>query len=93
MMIHLSEVAPFLDRWIRVMDEGPSLGRYGSQWSCRDIIYETTSSFRVGKEILPIVMPMEGLFLASRENFPYLGFEGEILSGIKTAEAVFKRFG
>jgi phytoene dehydrogenase-like protein len=93
MMTHLSEVAPFLDRWIRVMDEGPSLGRYGSQWNCRDIIYETTSSFRVGKEILPIVMSMEGLFLACRENFPYLGFEGEILSGIKTAEAVFKRFG
>jgi hypothetical protein len=93
MMIHLSEVAPFLDRWIRVMDERPSLERYGSQWSCRDIIYETSSSFRVGEEILPIVTPMEGLFLTCRENFPYLGFEGEILSGIKTAEAVFKRFG
>ncbi len=92
-MIHLSEVAPFLDRWIRVMEEQPSLDRYQSQWSCKDIIYGTTSSFRVGEQILPIVTPMEGLFLACRENFPYLGFEGEILSGIKAAEAVFKHFG
>jgi hypothetical protein len=89
---HLSEVLPFLDRSIRVIDEGPSQGRYRSEWDNSDIVYGTTSSFRVGNTILPTVTPMEGLFLACRENFPYLGFEGEILSGMRAAQAVGSRF-
>jgi len=93
MLTHLLEVAPFLDRSIRLIDGRPSLERYRSEWTNSDIIYGGTSSFRVGDEILPTVTPMEGLFLACRGNFPYLGFEGEILSGIKVAEAVLKRFG
>jgi hypothetical protein len=93
MLTHLLEIAPFLDRSIRLIDGRPSLERYRSEWTNSDIIYGGTSSFRVGDEILPTVTPMEGLFLACRGNFPYLGFEGEILSGIKVAEAVLKRFG
>jgi phytoene dehydrogenase-like protein len=92
MLIHLSEVAPFLDKSIRVIDGGPSIECYGSDWTNSDIIYGGRSSFRVGDEILPIVTPMEGLFLACRGNFPYLGFEGEILSGIKAAEVISNRF-
>ena len=89
---HLSEVAPFLDRSIRVIYDQPSQERYQSEWNNGDIIYGTTSSFRVGDAILPTVTPMEGLFLACRENFPYLGFEGEILSGMRAAQAVWNRF-
>ncbi|UCD71178.1 MAG: hypothetical protein JSW70_09290 [Syntrophobacterales bacterium] len=93
MLIHLLEVAPFLDRSIRLIDGRPSIERYHSKWTNSGILYGGPSSFRVGDEILPIVTPLEGLFLASRENFPYLGFEGEILSGIEAAEVVSKRFG
>ena len=92
MLIHLLEIAPFMNRSIRLIDGRPSIERYCSEWTNSDIIYGSTSSFRVGNEILPTVTPMEGLFLACRGNFPYLGFEGEILSGIKAAEAVSKRF-
>lgn len=93
MLIHLLQIAPFLERSIRLIDGRPSIERYRSEWTNTDTIYGSTSSFRVGDEILPTVTPMEGLFLACRGNFPYLGFEGEILSGIKVAEAVLKRFG
>jgi hypothetical protein len=93
MLIHLLQIAPFLERSIRLIDGRPSIERYRSEWTTTDTIYGSTSSFRVGDEILPTVTPMEGLFLACRGNFPYLGFEGEILSGIKVAEAVLKRFG
>ena len=89
---HLSEVLPFLDRSIRVIDEGSCQDRYRSGWNNSDIVYGTTFSFCVGNAILPIVTPMEGLFLACRENFPYLGFEGEILSGMRAAQAVGSRF-
>ena len=92
MLVHLLEVAPFLDRSIRLIDVRPSLERYGGQWVNRDVIYGGAPSFRVGSEILPTVTPLEGLFLACRENFPYLGFEGEILSGIKVARAISNRF-
>ena len=93
MLVHLLEIAPFLERSIRLIDGRPSLERYRRQWTNSDIIYGGTSSFRVGEAIFPTITPMEGLFLACRENFPYLGFEGEILSGIKAAQAVSKRFG
>jgi phytoene dehydrogenase-like protein len=90
---HLLEVAPFLDRSIQLIDARPSVERYRSQRSNSDIVYGATSPFRVGRAILPAITPMEGLFIASRENFPYLGFEGEIISGIKAAQAVSHRFG
>lgn len=93
MLVHLLEVAPFLDRSIRLIDGRPSLERYADQWANRDIIYGGAPSFRVGSEMVPTATPVEGLFLACRENFPYLGFEGEILSGIKAAEAISARFG
>ncbi len=93
MLIHLLEIAPFLDRSIRIIDGGPSIEGYRSKWTNSDIIYGGPSSFRVGDEIIPTVTPLEGLFFAGRENFPYLGFEGEILSGIKGAEAISNRFG
>lgn len=93
MLIHLLEIAPFFDRSIRIIDGRPSIERYRSQRTNSDIIYGCSSSYRVGDEILPTVTPMEGLFLAGRENFPYLGFEGEILSGIKAAQAISNRFG
>lgn len=92
MLIHLLEIAPFLDKSIRLIDGRPSVERYRSEWTNCDIIYGGPSSFRVGDQILPTVTPMEGLFLASRGNFPYLGFEGEILSGIKAAQVVSNRF-
>ena len=91
MLVHLLEVAPFLDRSIRLIDGRPSLERYGGQWTNSDIVYGGNPSFRVGAQILPISTPLEGLFLPGRENFPYLGFEGEILSGIKASRAILKR--
>lgn len=93
MVCHLLEVAPFLDRSIRLIDARPSVERYRGQQSNSDIVYGMTSPFRVGRAVLPAITPMEGLFIASRENFPYLGFEGEIISGIKAAQAVSLRFG
>jgi phytoene dehydrogenase-like protein len=93
MVCHLLEVAPFLDKSIRLIDARPSVERYRSQGSNSDIVYGATSPFRVGRAILPTITPMEGLFIASRENFPYLGFEGEIISGIEAAQAVSHRFG
>jgi hypothetical protein len=91
MLVHLLEVAPFLDRSIRLIDGRPSLKRYGGQWTTSDIVYGGNPSFRVGTQILPISTPLEGLFLPCRENFPYLGFEGDILSGIRTARAILRR--
>jgi phytoene dehydrogenase-like protein len=93
MLIHLLDIAPFFDRSIRIIDGRPSIERYRGQWTNSDIIYGGPPSYRVGDEILPTVTPLEGLFLAGRENFPYLGFEGEILSGIKAAKAISNRFG
>jgi phytoene dehydrogenase-like protein len=93
MVCHLLEVAPFLDRSIQFIDARPSVERYRRQRSNSDIVYGAASPFRVGRAILPAITPMEGLFIASRENFPYLGFEGEIISGIKAAQRVSQRFG
>lgn len=92
MLDHVLEVAPFLDRSIRVMDGRPPTEGYRGQWTTRDIIYGGTLPFRVGDAILPTTTPLEGLYLACRENFPYLGFEGEILSGIKAAQAILRHF-
>jgi len=92
MLIHLLEIAPFLDKSIRLIDGRPSIERYRSEWTSSDIIYGGTSSFRVGDEILPTITSMEGLFLACRGNFPYLGLEGEILSGINAVEVISDRF-
>jgi len=92
MLNHVLEVAPFLDRSIRVMDGRPPTEGYRGQWTNSDIIYGGTLPFRVGDAILPTTTPLEGLYLASRENFPYLGFEGEILSGMKAAQAILSHF-
>lgn len=91
-LVHLLELAPFLDRSIRLIDGRPSLERYARQWANSDIVYEGRGPFRVGSEVLPISTPFDGLFLACRENFPYLGFEGEVLSGVKAARAILNRF-
>jgi len=47
------------------------------------------SSFQWRRGIVPIRVTKH-LYVSGRENFPYLGFEGAVLSGIMCGEQVLR---
>ncbi len=78
-MRHLKHLFPFLENHIEFIDRKWADDQMDC-WSYPHFFYEVGSDFRWRKGIVPIRIS-KNLYFSGRETFPYLGLEGEILSG------------
>ncbi len=86
---HLKRLIPFLEDNIEFIDWGWALEQV-QRWSYTHYIYESPDDFNWGDGVVPARIS-ENLYFTGKENFPYLGLDGEVLSGLKTGEEILKR--
>jgi len=79
-MNHLKHLFPFLENHLEFFDQ-TWVEDQKDCWSYPHFLFETHSAFKWRKGVVPLRMS-KGLFFSGKENFPYLGLEGEILGGI-----------
>jgi len=86
---HLQRLIPFLENHIEFIDSdsGIELIRH---WSYSDLLYETPSTFHWREGVVPTRV-LKNLYFTGKENFPYLGFEGEALSGWMVARQILEK--
>ena len=85
-MKHLCHLIPFLENHIEFIDSdwGNELIRH---WSYPHFIYESAFDYHWREGLVPTRIS-KNLYLAGNENFPYLGLEGEALSGWMVAREI-----
>ena len=88
-MSHLTHLFPFLENHIEFTDW--NWGEKNARcWSYPHYFYGATSAFHWRDGIVPRRIS-KNLYFTGRENFPYLGVEGEILSGLSAAQEILKK--
>lgn len=88
-IFHLKHLIPFFEDFVEFID---------FQWTFEQankisyplFIYETDSNFHWREGIIPLRVSKDLLFVG-KENFPYLGVEGEILGGIRVGREILKK--
>jgi phytoene dehydrogenase-like protein len=86
---HLNHLFPFLEKNIEFMDWNWGNEQYSS-WSYPHIIYEASADFQWREGVVPSRIA-KNLYFIGKENFPYLGLEGEVLSGLLTAQQFLQK--
>jgi hypothetical protein len=88
-MKHLCRLIPFLENHIEFMDSdwGNELIRH---WSYPHFFYESAFEYHWREGLVPTRIS-RNLYLAGNENFPYLGLEGEAISGWMVAREISKK--
>jgi phytoene dehydrogenase-like protein len=89
-MIHLKHLFPFLENHIEFIDLKWADEQMDC-WSYPYCLYEVDSDFEWRKGIVPIRIS-KNLYFSGRENFPYLGLEGEMISGWLVGEEISGRY-
>ena len=89
-MDHLHYLFPFLEEHIELVDfEWAS--EQVPKWSYSHFLYEAASDFDWRKGVAPMRVS-KNIYLVGKENFPYLGLEGEILSGLMVSQQILKKY-
>jgi phytoene dehydrogenase-like protein len=89
-MRHLEHLFPFLDRYIDFTDFSWA-NEQVARWSYPHFLYKTNSDFHWRDGVVPTRIS-KNLHFIGKENFPYLGLEGEVFSGLMVAEQILKRY-
>jgi phytoene dehydrogenase-like protein len=89
-MKHLSYLFPFLEEHIEFMDWDWANHHYPC-WSYPHFFYETPSHFQWREGVVPNQIS-KGFYFIGKENFPYLGMEGEVLNGLMVAQNIIKKY-
>jgi phytoene dehydrogenase-like protein len=87
---HLRYLFPFLNEHMEFM-EGGWADEQSSCWSYPHFIYETPSDFNWREGIVPHRLS-RNLYFVGKENFPYLGLEAEVMSGLIVAKQILGKF-
>ncbi len=90
MMNHLKYLIPFLENHLEFIDQTWAEDQVEC-WSYPHFQYETHSTFEWREGIIPFKLSKR-LFFVGKENFPYLGLEGEILGGLILGKEMLKCF-
>ena len=88
-MGHLNHLFPFLEDHIEFIDFQWA-GEQVPKWSYPHFVYEATSDFDWREGVVPVRVS-KNIYFVGKENFPYLGLEGEILSGFMAAQQILKK--
>jgi phytoene dehydrogenase-like protein len=89
-MRHLHHLFPFLEHYIEFTDWSWAKEQFLC-WSYPHFLYETNHDFKWGEGVVPPRLS-RNLYFVGKENFPYLGLEGEVLSGRLVAKQLLERF-
>jgi phytoene dehydrogenase-like protein len=89
-MRHLFHLFPFLEEHIEFSDWDWAKEQF-SCWSYPHFLYETVLDFQWREGIVPHQLS-GNFYLAGKENLPYLGTEGEVLSGLIAAKKILERY-
>jgi hypothetical protein len=88
-MKHLYHLFPFLEHYIDLVDFQWA-SDHVPNWSYSHFLYEATSDFYWREGVVPVRMS-KNIYFVGKENFPYLGLEGEIFSGLSAAQQILKK--
>jgi phytoene dehydrogenase-like protein len=89
-MKHIHHLFPFLEEHIEFRDWSWTDG-HNSRWSYPHFVYEAPFNFKWQEGIVPLRMG-NNLYFIGKENFPYLGLEGEILGGWRVGKEILKKY-
>ncbi|MEW6374371.1 MAG: hypothetical protein AB1502_01090 [Thermodesulfobacteriota bacterium] len=89
-MRHLEQLFPFLENYIELTDWSWA-NEQVPRWSYPHFLYETTTDFHWREGVVPTRISKRFYFIG-KENFPYLGLEGEVISGLMVAEQILKKY-
>lgn len=89
-MDHLRHLFPFLEEHIELVDFQWA-SEHVPRWSYSHFLYEAPSDFNWREGVFPTRMS-KNLYHVGKENFPYLGLEGEILSGLIVGQRILKKY-
>jgi len=88
-MNHLNHLIPFLGRYLEFTDFEWA-NEQMERWSYPHFLYETTRAFDWRDGVIPTELSND-LYFTGKESFPYLGLEGEVLSGLMAGEQILKK--
>jgi len=89
-MAHLYHLFPFLEGYIELTNWDWAREQC-SCWSYPHFIYETHDDFQWREGIVPHRISKNFYFIG-KENFPHLGIEGEVLSGLIVAKEILEKY-
>ena len=89
-MKHLNHLFPFLEEHIEYTD-WDWVNKQCPCWSYPHFYYQITSEFQWRKGVVPNRISKRLRFVG-KENFPYLGIEGEVLSGLMVAQQILREY-
>ena len=85
-MKHLTYLIPFLEQFIEFADFDWTREQV-RRWSYPHFLYETPGKLVWREGLVPNRLSKD-LYLVGKENFPYLGLEGEVLGGLRVAKQI-----
>jgi phytoene dehydrogenase-like protein len=89
-MRHLHHLFPFLEHYTEFTDWSWAREQFLC-WSYAHFLYETDQDFNWGEGVVPARLS-RNLYFVGKENFPYLGLEGEVLSGRLVGKQLLEKF-
>ena len=89
-MRHLDHLFPFLEQYMEFADSSWAKEKFLC-WSYPHFLYETNHDFKWGEGVVPGRLS-KNLYFVGKENFPYLGLEGEVLSGRLVGKQLLEKF-
>lgn len=89
-MKHLYHLFPFLENHTEFVDFQWA-SEHVPKWSYSHFLYESTADFDWRKGVVPIKIS-KNVYFIGKENFPYLGLEGEIFSGLMVAQQILNKY-
>jgi phytoene dehydrogenase-like protein len=89
-MKHLSRLIPFLDSYLDFADFDWASEQTG-RWSYPHILYKVPGGFNWREGVIPCRLA-KNLYFVGKENLPYLGLEGEVWSGLRTAKQILEKY-
>lgn len=89
-MAHIQWLFPFSENLVEFVDSDWT-SQHLPRWSYSHYLYELPRRLDWRQEVVPLRLG-KGLYLAGKENFPFLGTEGEILSGFRVAEEILRHY-
>lgn len=89
-MDHLCHLFPFLEDYIELIDFKWAMEQI-PKWSYPHYLYHPNTDSHWGEGMVPLKISRR-IYFTGREIFPYLGLEGEIISGILVAQQILKRY-
>lgn len=89
-MRHLGHLFPFLEHYLEFTDWSWAREQFLC-WSYPHFLYETNHDFKWGEGVVPARLS-RNLYFVGKENFPYLGLEGEVVCGRLVGEQLLEKF-